>query len=71
MKSVTDTTEYKALSIIARIVKDFEKLHFLVVIEKDSASISYSRDLLESIIHTNGYKINYGRNKKPLLKIKS
>lgn len=71
MKSVTHTTEYKALSIIARMVKDFEKLHFTEISVKDASKISYARSLLESIIYTNGYKMNYSRNKKPLLKIKS
>lgn len=71
MSNIKDKTEYRALSIIARIVKDFESLHFLAITEKDAHSISYSRSALESVIHSNGYNINYKKNKKPLLKVKS
>ncbi|MCT2561846.1 hypothetical protein [Chryseobacterium herbae] len=67
MKNVTDTTEYKALCIIARMVKNFEKLHFLTITEKDASALSYARDLLERIIHTNGYTVNYNRKRNRVL----
>ncbi|PWN64119.1 hypothetical protein [Chryseobacterium viscerum] len=71
MSNLADTTEYRALSIIARMVKDFERLHYLDMTKEDDWDACQARNLLESIIETGGYKVNYDRNgNKPLLKIK-
>ena len=70
MSNLADKTEYKALNIIAKMVKQYEKLHYLDMTKEDDQDATKARNLLESIIHTNGYKINYDRNsKKTLLKI--
>lgn len=71
MSNLADKTEYRALSIIARMVKDFERLHCLDMTGADDWDATGARNLLEGIISSNGYKINYdreGRGKRPLLK---
>ena len=70
MSNLANQTEYKALTIIAKMIKEFEKLHYLDMTKEDDGDATKARNLLESIIQTNGYKINYQRNrKKTLLKI--
>ena len=70
MSNLANKTEYKALTIIAKIITEFERLHCLDMTKDDDLDATKARNLLESIIHTNGYKINYDRNsKKTLLKI--
>ena len=70
MSNLANKTEYKALTIIAKMIKEFEKLHYLDMTKEDDLDATRARNSLESIIQTNGYKINYQRNsKKPLLKI--
>lgn len=67
MSNLADKTEYKALSIIAKMVKQFERLHYLDMTKIDDWDSTQARDLLEGIIQSNGYKINYNRDsKKPL-----
>lgn len=69
MSNLADKTEYKALSIIAKIVKQFESLHCLDMTKIDDWETKQARNLVEGVIQSNGYKINYDRNgKKPLLK---
>lgn len=71
MSNLADKTEYRALSIIARMVKDFERLHCLNMTASDDWDATGARNLLEGIIQNNGYKINYdreGKGHKPLLK---
>lgn len=69
MSNLADKTEYRALNIIARIVKEFEKLHYLDMTKLDDFDATLARNLLESIIQSNGYKVNYIHNSnKPLLK---
>lgn len=70
MSNLANKTEFKALTIIAQMVAEFEKLHYLDISREDDQDAKKARNLLERIIHTNGYKINYDRNsKKTLLKI--
>lgn len=67
MSNLADKTEYKALSIIAKMVKQFEKLHYLDMTKIDDWDSTQARNLLEGIIQSNGYKINYNcDSKKPL-----
>ncbi|WP_088584141.1 hypothetical protein [Chryseobacterium indologenes] len=70
MSNLADKTEYRALSIIARMVKDFERLHCLDMTASDDWDATGARNLLEGIIQSNGYKINYERGKgaKPIIK---
>lgn len=70
MSNLANQTEYKALTIIVKMIKVFEKLHYLDMTKEDDLDATQARNLLERIIQTNGYKINYERNsKKTLLKI--
>jgi hypothetical protein len=69
MSNLADKTEYKALIIIAKMVKQFEQLHYLDMTKIDDWEATQARNLLEGIIQSNGYKINYDRNsKKPIFK---
>ena len=70
MSNLADKTECKALSILAQMVKDFEKLHYLEMTKEDDWDATQARNLLECIVQSNGYKINYNKeSNKPLLKI--
>ncbi|QHC84709.1 hypothetical protein AS589_07870 [Empedobacter brevis] len=63
MSNLADKTANKALSIIAQMVKQFEKLHYLDMTKIDDSDAKQA----EGIIHSNGYRINYKRSsKKPL-----
>jgi hypothetical protein len=67
MSNLADKTEYRALSIIAKMVKQFERLHYLDMTKIDDWDATQARNLLEGIVQSNGYKINYNRDsKKPL-----
>lgn len=67
MSNLADKTEYKALSILAKMVKQFERLHYLDMTKFDDWDTTQARNFLEGIIQSNGYRINYDRNiKKPL-----
>lgn len=69
MSNLADKTEYRALSIIAKMVQQFERLHYLDMTKPDDSDACQARNLLQGIIQSNGYKINYGNKvKKPLLK---
>lgn len=69
MSTFADKTEYRALSIIARMVKEFERLHYLAITKSDDVDALKGRNLLEGIIQSNGYKVNYERKgNSPLLK---
>ena len=64
MSNLSDKTEHKALSIIGQIIKEFEKLHYLDMTKIDDFDTTLARNLLQSTIESNGYKINYKRNSK-------
>ncbi|MBT2621944.1 hypothetical protein [Chryseobacterium sp. ISL-6] len=69
MSNLADKTEYRALSIIARMIKEFERLHYLEMTKSDDWDASSARNLLEGIIESNGYKVNYQCiGNRPLLK---
>ena len=69
MSNLSEKTEYNALSILAQMVKQFERLHHLNMTKTDDCDATQARNLLEGIVQSNGYKINYNRNsKKSLLK---
>jgi len=70
MSNLSNKTEYRALSIIARMVKEYEKLHYLDMTASGDFQASTARNLLEGIIQNNGYRVNYargGRGQRPLL----
>ncbi|AYW36290.1 hypothetical protein [Capnocytophaga canimorsus] len=52
-------TEFKALNVLGEIVRDFEKLHFLQMQDKDQSQLQKARKILEHIIYKNGYRITY------------
>ncbi|WP_286920416.1 hypothetical protein [Flavobacterium sp. UBA4197] len=69
MSNLADKTQYKALSIIANMVREFERLHYLDMTKTDDYDACQARNLLEGIIQSNGYRINYDNKiKHPLLK---
>jgi len=67
MSNLANQTEYKELTVIAQMIKEFEKLHYLDMTKEDDLDAKKARNLLESIVQTNGYKINYDRNSKKSL----
>jgi hypothetical protein len=72
MSNLADKTDYKALSILARMVKEFDRLHYLDMTASDDWDARQACNLMEGIVQANGYKINYNPNiKKPLLKHRS
>lgn len=67
MSNLANKTTYKALSIIAQMVRQFERLHYLDMTKSDDWDACNARNLLEGIIQSNGYQINYDKNiHKPL-----
>jgi hypothetical protein len=69
MSILSQKTEYKALAIIGRVIKQFENLHLLDMTKIDDEDFTKARNLLETIIQSNGYKVNYnGNSKKSILK---
>lgn len=70
MSNLSHKTEYKALSIIAKMIKQFEKLHYLDMTKLDDFDATLARNLLESIIQSNGYKVNYNSNKSLIKTLK-
>lgn len=70
MSNLSNKTEYKVLTLIAQMVKDFEKLHYLEMTKEDDLDATQARNLLKCIVESNGYKINYNKeSNQPLLKI--
>ncbi|MHA7607873.1 hypothetical protein ACV0BM_003315 [Elizabethkingia meningoseptica] len=69
MSILSQKTEYKALAIIGHIIKEFENLHHLNMTKIDDEDFTKAINLLETIIQSNGYKVNYnGTSKKAILK---
>lgn len=69
MSSLSNKTEYKALTLIAQMVKDFEKLHNLEMTKEDDSDVTQARNLLKCVVESNGYKINYNKeSNKSILK---
>lgn len=64
MSNLADKTDIKALRILAQMVKNFERLHYLGMTKMDDFEATKARNLLEGIIQYNGYKINYDKNIK-------
>ena len=47
MSNLANQTEYKALTVIAQMVKEFEKLHYLDMTKEDDQDATKARNLLE------------------------
>ncbi len=59
MSNLAEKTEYRALKILTTMVRQFEQLHCLDMTKTDDWDSCAARNLLESIIQSNGYQINY------------
>ena len=59
MSNLAEKTEYKALKILAAMVRQFRKLNHLDMTKTDDWDSCAARNLLEGIIQSNGYQINY------------
>jgi hypothetical protein len=69
MSNLSKKTEYKALTIIAGMVKEFGKLYCLDMTRDNERDARLAECLLEGIVQSNGYEINYDKNiKKSILK---
>ena len=72
MSNLSDRTEHNALLFIGQIVKVFEQLHYLDMTKEDDIDATLARNLLQGIIESNGYKVNYEQNsKKSILKLQN
>lgn len=70
MSNLADRTEYRALKILAKMVRQFEKLHCLDMTKTDDWDSRSARNLLEGIIQSNGYQVNYDPQKSRAILIK-
>lgn len=69
MSNLADKTEYRALNILGRMVKEFDRLRYLDMTKTDDWDAMEARNLLEGIIQSNGYEINCDNSiKKSILK---
>ncbi len=69
MGDLSNKTAYKALSILGTIVKMFERLHCLDMTAQDDWDATAARNLLQGIIESNNYQVNYdSNNKKSIIK---
>lgn len=59
MSNLAEKTEYKALKILAAMVRQFEKLNHLDMTKTDDWDSRSARNLLEGIIQSNGYRVDY------------
>lgn len=57
MSNLADRTEYRGMSIIAKMVKDFERLCYSDMTAMDDWGATTARNLLASIAQSNGYKL--------------
>jgi len=64
MSILSDKTEHKAIIIIANLVKQFEDFHLLQMTRLDNEDLTKARNSLQTIIHSNGYKVNYDKISK-------
>ncbi|TAM97140.1 MAG: hypothetical protein EPN39_12120 [Chitinophagaceae bacterium] len=68
MSNLSDKTSYIALKVMAQMVHQFEKLKDMDMTKEDDWDTTSARNLLEGIIQSNGYRIDYSRGSKRLLK---
>ena len=69
MSNLSNKTEYKALSILGSMVKMFERLHCLNMTKDDDIDATAAKNLLQGIIESICYQINYDSNNKQSLKL--
>lgn len=68
MSNLSNTTEKKALSVLARCVMHLEKLHHLSMTASDDFDATTAKNLMTGIIQSNSYQINYGAGKNLIVK---
>lgn len=64
MSILADTTEEKVIAALSECVILFEKLHYLKMTAADDFDAATAERLLKRIIESNGFKVDYTRNKK-------
>lgn len=70
MSNLADKTEHKALLVLAKMVRQFEKLHYLDMTKTDDWDSCTARNLLEGIIQSNGYRVSYDPKKPRTILVK-
>ena len=70
MSNLADRKEYRALKILATMVPQFEKLSNLDMTKSDDWDSCAVRNLLEGIIQSNGYRVNYDRENPRTILVK-
>lgn len=60
MSNLANKTAYNAIKIIAKMVQQFENLHDVDMTKEDDWDATSARNLLEGIIQSNEYRIDYG-----------
>jgi hypothetical protein len=64
MSNLANKTAYNALKVMAKMVLQFEKLHDMDMTKEDDWDATSAKNLLEGIIRSNGYRIDYSRGIK-------
>lgn len=70
MSNLSNKTAYKALLILGRISKEFDKLAYLDMTKEDDWDSCQARNLINGIIQSNGYEISYDKGKRSIVKVK-
>lgn len=70
MSNLADKTEYRALKILANMVRQFEKLQYLDMTKDDDWDSRKACNLLEGIIQSNGYEVDYNTEKTRIISTK-
>lgn len=68
MSNLSNKTAFSALKVMAQMVHQFEKLQDMDMTKEDDWDATSARNLLEGIIQSNGFRIDYSRESKGLLK---
>lgn len=68
MSILSEKTERKALIILAKMVRDYEKLHLLNMTTRDDWDATAAKNLLQAVIESNGYQIEFSRSRRKLIK---
>lgn len=68
MSNLSNKTAHSALKVMAKMVHQFEKLQDMDMTKEDDWDATSARNLLEGIIQSNGYRIDYNKKSKGFLK---
>lgn len=67
MSILANRTEYRALLIIAQMVREFERLDKLEMTKLDDFDAKLAYGLLSRIVESNGYKVNFNRKSEEII----